>query len=451
MFPINFNSSFIDTITSFPRIVKEWFGHLWSICTTKIKALVDKISSVANERVFSKEVSLQEETLNDEPLDVSIDVSIIDSKAEGEESLVKNDLTEKSDMIKPAEEIDLSPSPLTAIDLNIEIKTESGDSQEVIEEDKLSDDELEGLSDMLKEPDKENISSLTTGLQTSEPSPSVELTSSSQISIGRRAKGLENARIALGLSPTPPRRKIREDRSNFSPYKQNSSAKVPFTQTKPTTPTQNGPLIIDCGGGGDCQLLSLLRGLDMQYSDLSFYEKDSKKIPYTDLDLRKKGIEFARTQIETSGEYAETIKAYIDLDRKEYNEGEVASLKLQWTIEKEKLQKKLKDTKMTQEEYKKQLALKTKEFEPFIEDLDTNIVIKTEEDFLDRLEKKGFSCATLHPFALSAEFNLPIHVHEKNGIPGHDIQIFNPTESILNPIHLLRVRKGHYQLMIYPS
>jgi len=78
-------------------------------------------------------------------------------------------------------------------------------------------------------------------------------------------------------------------------------------------------------------------------------------------------------------------------------------------------------------------------------------MIRTDAEFIKHLEKPGFACSTSHLFALSILLELPIFVHEQGGVKGHDVQMFNPTNSIEKPIHLYRVAKMHYQYILFPN
>ena len=189
----------------------------------------------------------------------------------------------------------------------------------------------------------------------------------------------------------------------------------------------------------------------MQHPEIAKYEKEGQWHSYTHLDLRQMGVKFARDQVDKYGVFAEEILSYLDTDRKEHNLSAVTAVLEQFKEEKEKLDKAPKGKKRNPEVYdrqKKALALK---YQRIDDNLEKNVLIKTDEEFLNRLEKEGFYCSTLHLFSLSFLLKVPIFVHEQNGTPGHDIQQFNPADSKLDPVHLYRVGRCHYQLIMYPK
>lgn len=150
--------------------------------------------------------------------------------------------------------------------------------------------------------------------------------------------------------------------------------------------------IIECGGGGDCQLHSLYKGLKLKYPNLLTEHKIT-----SDLDLRRMGVEFAKKQIDSCGPYHLMVLGYLDSDRKEANEDPKESVK-----------------------------------------------IENDEDFLKKLSAKGFSCSSTHLYALSHLLKIPIEVHDASD----KIQVFNPTQSVQEPILLYHKNKNHYQLKV---
>jgi hypothetical protein len=253
------------------------------------------------------------------------------------------------------------------------------------------------------------------------------------------------------------RRRIRRG-NRTAPPPSNATDNKPTTKTETQTtepanrPTQNKTTkVIECGGEGNCQLLSFLEGLKRLHPTRATKENGKDSLTYTHLELRQMVVDFTKQQINSGGQHADTVLGYLDLDRKEYNENLVNTLKNEWNQGKLELEKDLKDKKITLEVFNEKrkalfVLIKKKAVE-----LKTHSISKNEADFLSRLEKNGFSCASLHLFALSYLFEVPIKVKEEGGIPRHDVQEFNPTESKLSPIHLYRVDKGHYQLLIYPD
>ena len=81
--------------------------------------------------------------------------------------------------------------------------------------------------------------------------------------------------------------------------------------------------VLDVGGGGDCQLLSILNGLKRGYPN---FEYNQFKLPELNAqNLRDIGIEVARKEMQAfenkaNGPFTELVLGYIDSDLKEYNE-----------------------------------------------------------------------------------------------------------------------------------
>lgn len=207
-------------------------------------------------------------------------------------------------------------------------------------------------------------------------------------------------------------------------------------------------MIIDAGAKGNCQILSFLKGLEMQYPELASYEKGSQKLTYTAQDLREAGVAFARTQIDKCGKYAAMVLGYLDSDRKEYNESITNKIERSFQQACQKLDKRLQDKIIQQPAYEKQLE-KLKEKRQDLTDRLDKYIIKTDADFLNRLEKSGFYCSSLHLFALNILFNLPIYVEDSEAAKGHEVQMFNSTRSDQSPIYLYRTNNIHYQLKLF--
>jgi hypothetical protein len=247
-------------------------------------------------------------------------------------------------------------------------------------------------------------------------------------------------------------RRIRRKKKNASSISSPKPSE-PVSVKAPSQPTKKKATIIDAGGEGNCQLLSFLKGLEMQYPDLTKYQENGVSVEFTAQKLRTVGVDFAREQIDKCGTYAEEVMGYADADRAEHNKViglQADSYQASFIKEKGDLDKLLKTKKIKQEQYQKQIqALRGKHLK-LVEYLEAS-KISTDEEFFNRLQQNGFFCSSLHLFVLSVKFELPIYVHEKNGIPGHDIQMFNPTGSEKSPIHLYRVGNMHYQLMLIPT
>jgi len=204
---------------------------------------------------------------------------------------------------------------------------------------------------------------------------------------------------------------------------------------------QRIPKIIECGGQGNCQLLSILKGLEKQYMHLL------KPIPFTAQKLRHMGVEFARQQIDQRGAYAQDILGYLDSDRQEYNSSLTHVIDL---LEKEmaKNETALKHKTISPAQHAQQKKRLQEKYSKSITHVEKSL-IHTDKEFLQHLEKDGFWCSTIHLFTLSILLELPIHVKQgAEGVKGHDVQEFNPTDSTKEPIHLYRTQ-SHYQYLFY--
>lgn len=256
-------------------------------------------------------------------------------------------------------------------------------------------------------------------------------------------------------------RKKKDDPNSLSKHElkeESKSVTAPITDTtpKPTQPPKpvNGinlkPIFYDNAGKGNCQLLSILKGLEMQYPDLLKDQRKGQTGHLTAQTLRQMGVDFARHQVETCGEYVEDILGYLDTDRKEFNCSQVDPVERNMQKDLAKIERNFKSHK-NKLLYEKQKITHHEKYKKLIDHLENNIVIKTDEDFLNHLEKNGFYCSTLHLFALSILLELPIYVKEQKGVKGHDLQMFNPTNSIKEPVYLYRVADRHYQYIFYSN
>lgn len=262
----------------------------------------------------------------------------------------------------------------------------------------------------------------------------------------KRRKGLQNTPIftsnshsELSSATTP---------STAVPSKSPSSRS---TTIKPSSPPKPKPIIIDNEGKGNCQLLSILKGLEMQYPNLLEYEENGKKTPLTAQKLREIGVEFIREQIDKCGPYVTEILGYVDTDRKEHNQAEIDPIEKRMNDELKKIESAFKNKKISKTVYENQKKAHQDKYSKIITYLEDNVIIKTDEEFLNRLAKDGFYCSTLHLFALSIKLDLPIHVHEQAGVKNHNIQMFNPRESHKTPLHLYRVGNIHYKYILFPE
>lgn len=436
MFPINFKCFSSPPSESWPQIAVRWLGHLLSFCTSNLSSLIERVACAASER-FSPELEMEtvdpiEEEDRPSLISPSLDPVTQDPPLSKVDELNENQANDPgNEQIQqvPQDQIVQEPPP--------QIKP--------VEEDAVLD--LEDEDPAIVPPADENLQ---------KPEQKHKAVPAKQPGLGPRRnykpKEKENRKpILLPQLPKPPTQA--QEKLPAPPPKTTGQPPVkPQTNqgVKPAVPLSKEKYEIkDCGGGGDCQLLSLLKGLKRKHPKLLEYKKEGKWVPYTDLDLREMGVRFAREQIDTKGPYYEEILGYLDTDRKEFNEDVVAKVKIDHHKELQKLDKDLKERKITDALYQKQRkALQTK-YDKIEADVKANKVIQNDDDveFLNRLEKKGFYCSTLHLFTLSAKLKVPIFVHK--GIPGHNIDKFNPTESKLDPIHLLYLSWGHYQLIVY--
>ncbi len=217
-------------------------------------------------------------------------------------------------------------------------------------------------------------------------------------------------------------------------------------QTAHKAVEETKPKYIDAGGGGNCQLLSILKGLEKQYPEILKQYKDLHKQTLDAQVLRKMGVVFIREQLEKRGPYVEDLIGYLDTDRKEYNQAMIEPVERSLNEEKNKIEAKFQNKTISQAIYIKTKQAHREKFMTKITQLKKKYV-RTNNDFLNLLEKNGFQCSTLHLFALSIKLELPIHVHDQYGVENHDIQYFNPTNSTKDPIHLYRKANMHYQYM----
>lgn len=247
----------------------------------------------------------------------------------------------------------------------------------------------------------------------------------------------------------------------------NPSAQPLLQSTKPKTPPPPPPpqktalktprinqtserIFIDNPGNGDCQLHSILKGLELQYPEKMKYLEKGKSMTLTHGKLRQLGIDFIHKQIDEHGEYEEEVLGYLDFDRKEYNEFEVNSLKIDMENSLKSIEKAHNNKEMKENVYQIQIKAHKKKYEKRVNDLE-KMMIRNDEEFIKRLEKSGFSCSSSHLFALSNLLEVPIYVKEQGGIKGHDTQMFNPKNSTSEPIYLYRVAKMHYQYILFPK
>lgn len=222
----------------------------------------------------------------------------------------------------------------------------------------------------------------------------------------------------------------------------------PPVSAKPTQPKLD-PIYYDNKGGGNCQMLAILKGLEMQYPDRLKDLRKSQDDDLTAQQLRQMGVDFARTQIDSCGKYAELVLSYVDTDRKEFNRVYIDPVMKKKNEDLQTIETDYKTRKITKKVYEKRIKDYKTTHATTIAKLKNDTLIYSDELFLNALEKNGFYCSTLHLFALSILLQIPIYVKEQFGVKDHDIQMFNPTQSESEPIHLYRVANQHYQYIFY--
>lgn len=451
MFPIRFNCFSSVSPASWPQIMVNWLGHVWTYCTSHLSNLMQRVS-VSADAVFSanKEgVPLAEE-----------DPSLPNSPAA--EDLIKKE----DEQIDPSVEKVLATEKKNDVALEGSVPTppaDPGKDQPLSPQEKVSEPPKNN-----KPEEDEEILNLEELFDKDKPAPQVQIPTktdqpneqdpaSLRPEGGRRRRRNRKKAIPLReflkqpdqMSPNPPAN------NSATQSAKPAEAITPAGEAKatetPAAPVALEPFTLECGGGGDCQLHALLKGLEMQHPQLANYEKDGKSYTYTHLDLRQMGVNFAREQVDKCGVFAEEVLAYLDTDRKEHNESAVSTAEANLKEENENLDKARKEKKLTPVAYDRQKKALVSKYNRIADHIEKNVLIRTDAEFLNRLEKKGFYCSTLHLFSLSFLLKVPIFVHEKNGTPGHDIQRFNPTDSQLDPVHLYRVGRCHYQLIVFPK
>lgn len=488
MFPIRYPCFSRGPLASWPQIIGRWLGHLWSTITDHLRDLVERISSVADKRFLPEEVviheSLEEDTptplpspkliREKAPTDVEEQPEIEEKKQVPEDEkwreLFKtddpsNDQAESMEAesavaeVKPAaKEPDTAASQNALTDAQKKAQPtgkEAVDEDPILDEDMLladlyfnedtlwedfpQDEVLAKQPDHVKQPEADKIEeepeSETRRRRNYKPLPEIPLSPHRDALKSQPLAAVDTSIQKPLAKPTPPR--------------------------KPTpVPDDKGPLLIECGGKGDCQLLSILQGLEMQHhellaqqrSKLEKYEKDKKSFPYTEHDFRSMGVAFVREQLKSDTKHGQILSGYIDSDRKEYNDDLVGRVQYEWDLARATLKTAKAEGKLKGKAYHEELKLVREKYTKEADRVEKQRIRKKEE-FLNRLEHDGFACSTVHLYALSCLLGVPIHVHgDKEGKSSDpQLQKFNPAESTLAPIHLYGVDKGHYQLMLFVS
>lgn len=438
MFPIRFScfSSSASTAT-WPQILVKWLGHLISYCTSNLTFVIQRVSYVANERFSPKE---PQETAD-----------LVEEKDVIEQSLP----SPKDNKIGQKQTNDTEEDEAAIADTDSEAEAASKESAD------------EPQNDQNQPPrEAQKISEPLQDLKLKEEDPVLDLDEpleSEKIQPPARKSKEKSANPPIPRRHYLPKEKEARSKDNPLPRKlakppAKAQPKLPAVPSKGAVKAkpeankgkragapsaQDKFKVIDCGGSGDCQLLSLLEGLKRKHPKLA---KDEKGKLYEHLDLRRMGVNFAREQINAKGPYHERILGYLEIDREEFNEDVVAKVKNDLRVEMQRLDKNRE--KIPNASYEKQKQALQLKFGKKEADVKKTLVIRDNEEYLKRLENKGFDCSTLHLFALSVLLEVPIYVHEKGGAAGHDFQVFNPTASQLDPVRLLHLKGGHYQLIV---
>ena len=126
----------------------------------------------------------------------------------------------------------------------------------------------------------------------------------------------EPQKVAQILKQNPPKA---DSIATQPPSSQPVKATTPTSST-PSEKTNKKVVPVETGGGGNCQLLSILKGIEVQYPNLlTKFLENGKPIQLTHQKLREMGVQFARDQLDKCGKYAQEVLGYVDTDRKEYN------------------------------------------------------------------------------------------------------------------------------------
>lgn len=395
---------------NFTQKVGYWLGHLWTICTSPLIQFIQQlVLSIFNQSAHKTSPPLPPFPKNKissiAPKDVEVKEAVADTAI-----VTDTAITGKSDNLvdptkNPHDEV---PASSTS---NEPLKTKTSSPKEANPANPVGDKLEDKAGNKLENKEK------------------VE----------------EKVKKVYHFTKFKRRHKLPEQKTDTQTKVVSSApSKTGFTRAPVPEKQKLQPIIIDNPGKGNCQLYAILKCMEKQYPILLKHQKN-----LTPQKLRQLGVDFARQQIDSCGPYASEILGYVDSDRKEYNHAQQSPLEFNRLRELTRIETALKNKRMTlinSEKQKKTLQTKYLEALAKVE----KRLIKTDEDFLNRLEKDGFFCSTVHLFALSALLKLPIHVRDQKGVKHFDVQMFNPTKSDQNPIHLLRANV-HYKSIIYPG
>lgn len=394
--------------SSFTARIVQWIGHLWTKYSKQLNSLIERIMRYACPHL---------------------------SKPKPEE--------EK----KPVDLVYLTPLNLRYISHKTQPKSPLTKSSKPSRVERIPEEESESsfyLEELFKETpvqEKQQPISLALLVPVETSSIDVQKKTADQLNVMKQEKERDIPVFKRRYSQIS-----REDAKE----KGQTSLKIASIHSSLAKPVKSieGFNVFELGAGGNCQLLCILKGIELQYPHLLKYTKEGKLVDYSVQDIRELGVKFARDQIDACGPFAEQVLGYVDSDRQEYNQANVQGVENRLKRELLKLKNAFDTKKIKVEEYAEQVQKTKNEYQQLMEQVKAKLTIHKDKDFLNNLEKKGFFCSTLHLFALSISFRIPIHVHEKDGVTNHDIQIFNSHHSIQEPIHLYRVNNNHYQLLL---
>lgn len=451
MFPIKFNCFSSPSSDSWPRILVKWLGHLVSFCTSKLTSLIQRVSGVANERF-----SPQEEKETPDPAEGEDDLEPISPSLGPVEQplpLPKDDKIDEN-QITDVETHEAAPIAETDSETDPAGKPPADDpqkdqNQQLPEAQKKAEppqqirpegeDDILDLENLSKNPEiPSDDQKLQQPVQKDEEAPANQPVQHRHYQPKKKEQRRQNNPLPPKEVPKPPAQA--QPKPPAIPPKGVVKAEPVANKVKKT----EAPLFknkfepVECGGRGDCQLLSLLAGLKAKHPELA---KDEKGKLYEHKDLRQMGVKFAREVISKGkGPYYDDMLGYLDSDRKEFNEDTVSKVKNGLSVELKNLDKGRK--KISNASYEKKRKALQEKYDKQEVDAKANKVIHDDEEFLNRLEEEGFYCSTLHLFTLSILLKVPIYVHTNAVTPP---EMFNPTDSKLDPVDLLHLSVGHYK------
>ena len=135
---------------------------------------------------------------------------------------------------------------------------------------------------------------------------------------------------------------LKQIRSHRHLLKQTHSLS-PCRKTEKTSTVK--PIYYDNAGKGNCQLLSILKGLELQYPELLKDHRKGQTGNLTAQKLRQMGVDFMREQLDTAGEYVEDVLGYLDSDRREFNRAQIDPVERNMQRDKAKIERSFKSHK----------------------------------------------------------------------------------------------------------